>query len=215
MLIPTKTVKCYPNDNPWLTAHPKRAIKTKNRAFATGHRAEGRASQVALKREIAQAKGRNKECVETMFQTGNLRQAWQGLSVLTGKAPTKRTAERREGEEAAFVTNLNCVYCRFDNQDFSPATEGLRNELQREIKEGRSQPITLTEEEVRQGLRTLNPSKAPGSDLIKGRVVKECADELASILCHLFSRSLQENTTSTLWKHSEIRPVPKTTHPAD
>ena len=95
---------------------------------------------------------------------------WQSeagpASPLSGKA--KRTTERREGEEAAFVTNLNSFYCRFDTQDFSATTEGLRNELQHEIKERRGQPIALTEREVRQGLRRLNPSKATGPDLIKG-----------------------------------------------
>ena len=36
MLIPTKTVKCYPNNKPWLTTQLKRAIQAKRRAFATG-----------------------------------------------------------------------------------------------------------------------------------------------------------------------------------
>ncbi len=41
--IPTKTVKSYPNDKPWLTAQLKGAIQAKCRAFATGHRMEVRA----------------------------------------------------------------------------------------------------------------------------------------------------------------------------
>lgn len=32
-----------------------------------------------------------------MFQTGNLRQDWQGLSVLTGKVPAKKNTDRKGG----------------------------------------------------------------------------------------------------------------------
>ena len=46
-------------------------------------------------------------------------------------------------------------------------------------------------------------------------MVKECSDELASIFCHLFNRSLRENTIPTLWKRSEIRPIPKIKHPVE
>lgn len=46
-----------------------------NSGFATGHRAEGRAAQIVLKREIAQAIGHYKKRVVAMFQTGYLRQA--------------------------------------------------------------------------------------------------------------------------------------------
>ena len=215
MLIPTKTVKYYPNNKPWFTAELKKAVEAKNRAFAAGNRVEGRAAQAAIKREVAQAKRRHKERVEDMFHTGNLRQAWQGLNVLTGKAPTKTTTQRREGEEAAFVTDLNSFYCRFDTHDFSAASERLRNELLQEIDEGRSQPVAITEQEVRKVLRRINPSKSPGPDLIKGRVVKECTEELTSVLCQLFNRSLQENTIPTLWKRSEIRPIPKTNRPVE
>ncbi len=74
--ILTKTVKSYPNDNPWLTAQLKEAIQAKCRAFATGHRTEARAMQTALKREIAQAKRLYKEQVEAVFHNGNMRQAW-------------------------------------------------------------------------------------------------------------------------------------------
>lgn len=95
---------------------------------------------------------------------------WQSeagpASPLSGKALAKRTTERREGAQAAFVPDLNSFYCQFDTQDFSATTEGLRNELQHEIKEGWGQPIALTEREERQGLRRLNPSKATGPDLI-------------------------------------------------
>lgn len=55
MLIPQTTVKCYPNNKPWLTAHLTRAIQAKCRACTTGHRTEGKASQIVLKREIAKA----------------------------------------------------------------------------------------------------------------------------------------------------------------
>ena len=68
---------------------------------------------------------------------------------------------------------------------------------------------------MRKVLRRINPSKSPGPDLIKGRVVKECTEELTSVLCQLFNRSLQENTIPTLWKRSEIRPIPKTNRPVE
>lgn len=103
----------------------------------------------------------------------------------------------------------------FDTQGFSAITEGLRNELQHMIKDGWGQSIALTEEKVRQGLRRLGPSKAPGPDLIKGRVLRECSEELASIVCQLFNHSLREHSIPTLWKRSEIRPLPEANHPVE
>lgn len=54
MLIPQTTVKCYPNNKPWLTAHLTRTIQAECRACTTGHRVEGKASEIVLKKEIAQ-----------------------------------------------------------------------------------------------------------------------------------------------------------------
>ncbi len=65
---------------------------------------------------------------------------------------------------------------------------------------------------MREELRRINPSKALVLDHIKERVVKECADELAGVICQLYNHSLSEMIAPQLWKLSEIRPIPKNNH---
>lgn len=64
VLIPTKAVKCYPNNRPWFTAHLKRTIQAKHRAFAMRHGTEKTACQIILNRKIILAKGCCKGWVE-------------------------------------------------------------------------------------------------------------------------------------------------------
>ena len=64
--------------------------------------------------------------------------------------------------------------------------------------------ITISLEEVRQALITLQPRKASGPDNIGPRVLKSCADSLALPLHHLFWLSLNDNSIPAEWKKHTI-----------
>lgn len=58
-------------------------------------------------------------------------------------------------------------------------------------------------------LRAVDLRKATGPDGISGRVLKDCADQLAGIFTRIFNRSLSQSTGPPCLKASIIVPLPK------
>ena len=84
MIVPTKTVKVFSNNKPWITKARKRTPNEKKIAFNSGNRIESKIIQNRLNKEIKAAKRGYKERVEKPFQEGNARDAWQGVKTLAG-----------------------------------------------------------------------------------------------------------------------------------
>ena len=64
--------------------------------------------------------------------------------------------------------------------------------------------ISITEEEVLEKLKKLNPSKSPGPDGMHPRVLKETADAIAKPLTIIFNMSLQEGRLPSDWKIAHV-----------
>ncbi|KAK3512114.1 hypothetical protein QTP70_031148, partial [Hemibagrus guttatus] len=70
----------------------------------------------------------------------------------------------------------------------------------------------VEESEVRRTLRSINPRKATGPDGVPGRVLKDCADQLAGIFNKIFNQSLALSTVPSCLKSSIIVLLPKKSH---
>ena len=62
---------------------------------------------------------------------------------------------------------------------------------------------------VRKFLKALKVKKAHGPDGVPPRVLRECADELAPTLAHLFRRCMSSRMFPASWKHALVHPIPK------
>ncbi|KAK1788810.1 hypothetical protein P4O66_002619 [Electrophorus voltai] len=80
--------------------------------------------------------------------------------------------------------------------------------VEKSIPPQNDQVLCLTAADVRHTLRGVNPQKAAGSDIL-GRVLKECADQLADVLTDIFNISLSCTVVLTCFKTTTIAPVPK------
>ena len=69
--------------------------------------------------------------------------------------------------------------------------------------------ITLSVADVSKTFKQLNIHKAAGPDGLPGRVLKACADQLASVFTDIFNLSLTESVIPTCFKQTTIVPVPK------
>ena len=87
-----------------------------------------------------------------------------------------------------------------DSSAPDPPTQSLSNPIP---------SIIISARKVRRVLRSLKTDKASGSDGIPPRFLKEFADELAPVLCHLFSLILISYTYPSSWKHALVQPVTK------
>ncbi|MFY0383420.1 RNA-directed DNA polymerase, partial [Bacillus sp. YIM B13582] len=71
------------------------------------------------------------------------------------------------------------------------------------------QVLCLTTAEVRKTLCRVNPRKSAGPDNIPGRVLRECAEQLADVFTDIFNISLSSATVPSCLKMTTIIPVPK------
>ena len=53
-------------------------------------------------------------------------------------------------------------------------------------------------------LTKLNPNKAAGPDGVESQLLKECAEEMAPILCQLYRKSMDEGEVPSMWKEAHI-----------
>ena len=109
--------------------------------------------------------------------------------------------------ESQYVNDLNSFYCRFDCLDFSTQLSELRQSLQG--KSSQATMFTISEKSVLTQFKTVNTNKVCGPDKIKGKLLKACCEQLAPIYAFIFNQSLHDHTIPTVWKTSEIIPVPK------
>ena len=67
--------------------------------------------------------------------------------------------------------------------------------------------ITVDPKGVLKLLNGLNIHKAPGSDGLSARVLKECSSENAPILTLIYNESLAQGTVPDDWRQANVTPV--------
>jgi hypothetical protein len=71
--------------------------------------------------------------------------------------------------------------------------------------------ITLSAADVSKTFKQVNIHKAAGPDGLPGRLLRVCADQLASAFTDILNHSLSESAIPTCFKQTTIVPVPKNT----
>uniref|UniRef100_A0A3Q3G0A3 Reverse transcriptase domain-containing protein n=1 Tax=Labrus bergylta TaxID=56723 RepID=A0A3Q3G0A3_9LABR len=122
---------------------------------------------------------------------------WQGIQVITDYKATPPPCDNNIN----FLNDLNNYFARFEALNITPARKS--------IPHSDEQPISLDAADVRRTLRRVNTRKAAGPDDIPGRVLKECADQLAGVLTDIFNTSLIQAVVPSCLKTATIIPVPK------
>ena len=213
MIIPSKTIKIFPNNKPWISKSLKSTLNEKKIAFQTGDRQNRKQIQAKLRKELKEAKRKYKEKVEEGFQKGNMAEAWKGLKTLSGQEQTKRkTSGASLKEQSDFSNKLNEFYCRFERHDLEEELKQAISLAEDNLSE--NEDFEIDSKQVQTLFRKLKTKKAVGPDNICGRLLKACASELCCVFSRLFTWSLQDYCVPNLWKNSTICPVPKKTKPA-
>lgn len=122
---------------------------------------------------------------------------WKGIKSIT--AYSKRDAVCPQ--DPSLPDALNTFYARFETAN-APPFSGLT------LHPGEL-PFSVSAEDVRRTLLRINTRKAAGPDNIPGRVLKDCAHELAEVLTDIFNTSLSQAVVPVCLKTSTILPVPK------
>ena len=186
VIVPSKVVKCYGNNKPWVTKDLKVLLNKKKHLLSVGDREQLKIFQKDLDKAITDCKQRYKVKVEKMFK-GDTGSAWKGIKELTGMCKSRYKPDIDDSKK--FCNELNEFYCRFDKHDFS----NERKEIVEEISSVSDlEPIIVSEEEVLKYLKTVKIGKAAGPDRIGANVLKMCRFSLAPVLSKIYQQSLDQ-----------------------
>lgn len=216
-IIPTKEIKVFPNNKPYISKSLKHTINQKKKAFMSGDRRERKDIQRQLTAEIREGKKEYRQKVEKRFEEGEMRGAWEGLKILTGqKKSTASTSGMTERERLEFSDKLNDFYCRFERDDLGEELDDVLTRLRDQTGDSMHEhDFKIDGKTVENVLRKINPRKACGPDNIGGRILRMCCEELSYVFSTLFSWSLRDCIVPSLWKTSVICPVPKNRSPSE
>ena len=136
ILIATKSVKVFANNNTWISKSIKSTLNEKKIAFQTGDRAERKRVQAKLTRELREGEREYRAKIEKQFQTGNMANAWDGLKTLTGEKKNMSSGSHMTAEEQVkFSNELNDFYCRFERDDLGEDINIVVLKLKEKISE--------------------------------------------------------------------------------
>lgn len=110
IVVPTRTVRCFPNNKPWITSDVKDLLNKKKRAFKEGDQAKLRCVQGELKIKLKEAKEEYRKKVEQKLQENSMKEVWEGMKIITG---CKKKSSIVEGDVVR-ANQLNQFYNRFD-----------------------------------------------------------------------------------------------------
>ncbi len=83
-VIPTKIIRIYPNQKPWINSDVRSALSARTSAFKSGNTDDRKQASYDLRRSIKAAKRQYKNKVEEQFNNNNPRSMWQGINNITG-----------------------------------------------------------------------------------------------------------------------------------
>ncbi len=194
-----KRIRIYPNQKPWMNRAVQQLLRERNTAFRSGDSELYSTARANLKRGIREAKADYRRRIEDHLDSNNSREVWQGIQHLT----SYRTNPGAAVSDLTLAEELNIFFARFE-----VTAPDRANSYQAHS----STTLTLEEHEVRRTLRSINPRKATGPDGVPGRVLRECADQLAGVFTKIFNQSLAQSTVPSCLKSSTIVPLPKKAH---
>ncbi|KAK3562006.1 hypothetical protein QTP86_023467, partial [Hemibagrus guttatus] len=122
---------------------------------------------------------------------------WQGIQVITNY----RTIPSACDSDASLPDTLNDFYARFEAQNNIAA--------RKTIPPPNDQVLCLSTADVKRTLCRVKLQKSAGPYNISGRVLRECAEQLADVFTDIFNISLSSAIVPTCLKTTTIVPVPK------
>ena len=90
LIIPTKCVKVFPSNKPWLNKAVKDALHRKQNAFLYGDVRDKAEAKKEARYEIKRAKLQYKNRIEEKFHSNDLKAVWDGMKAMTSQDGNKK-----------------------------------------------------------------------------------------------------------------------------
>ncbi|KAK3539575.1 hypothetical protein QTP70_010270 [Hemibagrus guttatus] len=194
----SKSITTRSNQKQWMTAKVCVLLKSRDSAFRAGDKDALRTARAKLSQAIREARRTHTQIIHSHFQSsGDTHRMWQGIQSITNYRPAPPACD----SDASLPDALYSFYARFEAQNDVTA--------RKTIPSPEDQVLCLTTADVRKTLCRVNPQKAAGPDNIPGRMLRECAEQLADVFTDIFNISLSSAVVPTCLKTTTINPVPK------
>ncbi len=138
-VVPTKTIRIYPNQKAWINSDVRSALSARTSAFKSGNTDDQKQASYDLRRSIKAAKRQYKNKVEEQFNNNNPRSMWQGINNITGFKGNKPATVNIA---ASLPDELNTFYARFE-ADNTAHTENAPTAAAEEVS-----PLSLSVADV-------------------------------------------------------------------
>ncbi|XP_078810597.1 uncharacterized protein LOC144994953 [Oryzias latipes] len=117
-VMPTRTVRCFPNNKPWISCDLKNLLNRKKRAFRSGDREELKRVQHQLRDQLRNGRDSYRRKLESKLQQDNMRAVWSGMKKITGCGGRSRpiTGSKERADE------LNTFFNRFSSLNASASS---------------------------------------------------------------------------------------------
>ncbi|KAK0137684.1 hypothetical protein N1851_026114 [Merluccius polli] len=89
-VLPTKTIKVFPNQKPWMDSTVRSLLRARDTAFRSGDRLAYSSARRELREGIQLAKHRHKHRIEEHFREDNPRSMWRGIRAITDYKQSER-----------------------------------------------------------------------------------------------------------------------------
>lgn len=218
-LFPYKRIKKGSNkaDN-WITKGIRISCKTKRRKFILYQAGEVTKEEYTryanlLKKVIICAKRLNYER-QIRMSNNKAKTTWNIINTYKGRVKSVQsfTDNISNGENRQFT--LNKANLEFLNMcPNMPEAQSRTNQIR-----GNAHSMFLlpaTEGEVQNVIRSIKNTKSEGWDEVPVVILKENAEVLSTVLCHLINRTMQEGMFPDLLKIANVQPVFKKGDPSD
>ena len=121
-VVPTVTIKTYPNQKPWMDGGIRAKLKARSTTFNHGKRSgnmtEYKQCSYSLRRAIKQANCQYRDKVESQFNGSDTRRMWQGLQEITDY---KNKNSHVTDTDVTLPDKLNTFFARFEDNTVPPS----------------------------------------------------------------------------------------------
>ena len=209
IVVPSKTVKIYPNNKPWFSKEIKQKLLSKQHLLSeSNNRSLLKTTQDDINKAIEKCKLEFKTKLENQFKSNNTKEAWKGLELVTQYKPGSKSLS---DDQEDLPDKLNTFYGRFDTTDNTQEIDNVKNTIHSSSDKG---TITITNSDVYKHFKSLNPRKSKGPDGVSPKLLRICSQQLSPVYATIFNRCVNEHIPS-IWKTATVIPVPKKSSPKE
>jgi len=197
--LPMNVVRLGPRDPPFITPLIKHLLRKRNRLRRRGKRVDADSLAEKINALIIAERSRSMD----KLANATPKQLWQAV----GRRTKVNCANATSHPLLNNVDAVNDYFASISFSDNSKPCPPVHDLVDESLSD-----LVVHSYEIEPILSKIKPT-APGLDGLPSWLFNKCSVELATIVAHIFTRSLSEGIVPNQWKCSLVTPVPKVAKP--